>query len=245
MNETCKQKMATATVRTIIVASICAVAIVILVAVTLVPAARETIRGWIYHEPATIGIDGTPYTGKGYIVIDETSHRTLAAAGENAVSVPASLAKLFVIDYALTVAAPNEEVTVSSETLAKVKPGSSLAGIVSGTYQLKDLIAAMLVPSGNDAAYAVADYCGGKGHPDSTSAGERIQAFMVDLASYVAHQGWTHTQLADPSGYDFDAVSTPSEVANVSEKLLAHQWIRNVVKSEHYTIATLSGQRLT
>lgn len=220
------------------------VVIAIFAWVVATPAGRGVIRVWIYPKPTTVGIDGTPYTGKGYVVIDEASQQRIAAVGENTEITPASLAKLFVAEYALAVADPNDEVSVSREALTKAKPGSSLAGIVPGTYRLQDLLAAMLVPSGNDAAYAVAEFCGGKTHPGTAGTDQRIDLFMTDLAEYLKKQGWSHTRINDPSGYDPRAVSTPSEIAAVSEKLLSRQWIRDIVKSQRYAIAPLSGQNL-
>ena len=47
-------------------------------------------------------------------------------------------------------------VDVNQEVLELVPAGSSLANLYAGEYTVKQIMEAMLVPSGNDAAYALA-----------------------------------------------------------------------------------------
>lgn len=74
----------------------------------------------------------------------------------------ASLSKLFAIDYAMTKVKLDDKVEISDELLSLVPEGSSLANLRSGEYTAKQIIQAMLVPSGNDAAYALAYNIGKK-----------------------------------------------------------------------------------
>lgn len=46
------------------------------------------------------------------------------------------------------------------------------------------------MPSGNDAAYVVADYCGGLLSPQAKNSQERINAFMEHLNDYLQEQGY-------------------------------------------------------
>ena len=95
-----------------------------------------------------------------------------ASKGEKDPQLPASLAKLFVVEYALTFARdPDTLVTVSPQSLALVKEGSSMAWIQAREYPLRDLFAAMLVPSGNDARLRGGGLLRGTGFP-----GERPRA---------------------------------------------------------------------
>lgn len=47
----------------------------------------------------------------------------------------------------------------------------------------------MLVPSGNDAAYVVADYCGSILSPQAKNSQERINVFMEHLNNYLQIKG--------------------------------------------------------
>ena len=78
----------------------------------------------------------------------------------------------------------------------------------------------MLVPSGNDAAYVVADYCGSILSPQAKNSQERINVFMEHLNNYLQNQGYENTILYDPSGYDVNALTTVSDLKSVSTHLL-------------------------
>lgn len=78
----------------------------------------------------------------------------------------------------------------------------------------------MLVPSGNDAAYAVADYCGGLLATGKSTTEERIELFMDNLNEYLHKEGYKDTLLYDPSGFDMSALTTTKDLKVVTEHLL-------------------------
>lgn len=100
------------------------------------------------------------YNAKSLILVDLSNDNIFISKRENEQQLPASLAKLFVIEYAATLADLDSIVPANYEAIQLTKPGSSVANIDAKKYFLHNLFAAMLVPSGNDAAYVVADYCG-------------------------------------------------------------------------------------
>ena len=105
-------------------------------------------------------------------------HEIFVSKKENEPQIPASLAKLFVIEYASTLADLDSIVVADYGAISLTKPGSSVAQIKEKEYFLHNLFAAMLVPSGNDAAYVVADYCGGLLSPQAESSQERVRIFI-------------------------------------------------------------------
>ena len=151
---------------------------------------------------------------------------------------PASLAKLFVIEYASTIANLDDIVSVSTEALAMTKAGSSVANIQEKDYFLHNLFAAMLVPSGNDAAYVVADYCGGILSSQADSSEERVRIFMEKLNGYLQENGYKNTVLYDPSGFDMSALTTVLDIKAVVDRLLEKDWFRDIISQHSYT-ATL------
>lgn len=157
---------------------------------------------------------------------------------ENEQQLPASLAKLFVIEFAATIADLDSIVPASYEAISLTKPGSSVADIKTKDYFLHDLFAAMLVPSGNDAAYVVADYCGGILSPQTARGQERIDVFMDNLNIHLQEKGYSNTILYDPSGYDIDALTNVLDLNAVVNQLLEYQWFRDIVSQSSY-IATL------
>lgn len=182
------------------------------------------------------------YQGKSMIAVDITDGEVFAAKNPSEKELPASIAKLFVIDYANTLVDLDEVVMPSAGALAMVKPNSSVADIGEEPYYVKNLYAAMLVPSGNDAAYVLADYVGGKLDPDADTAEDRVAAFLSGLSKYLSEQGYQGTSIHDPSGYDYQASTTASDVEKVSVSLLRFDWFRDIVDKETYVAQLPDGE---
>ncbi|MDY5589069.1 MAG: serine hydrolase [Arcanobacterium sp.] len=203
---------------------------------------KNQIHDWQWNSQHS----GESYNAKSLVVEDLATGKIFVSKCENEPLPPASLAKLFTINYALSVVEPGDIVTAAPEALALVKPGSSVADIQPGSeYSVENLVAAMLVPSGNDAAYVLADYVASRTHPGAIAGQERIGLFLTDLNEYAHAQGWSTTTLNDPSGYDFEGATTVTDLRGVSEKLLKFQWIRNIVAQSSYTATLPSGQSQT
>ncbi len=185
------------------------------------------------------------YNGESFLVVDNASDRVIMSKNKNKTYNPASIAKLFVIDYILTLADKQTIIEVNSDALSLVKRGSSKADLEPMKYDLECLIAAMLVPSGNDAAYALADHFGSIINPKAANLRERIDSFMSSLGEYLKTEGYNDTVLYDPSGYDHDAKTSVMDIKKVSNKLLEHKWIRNIIKSGYYTASLPNGNTIT
>ena len=181
------------------------------------------------------------YNAKSLILVDLSNDEVFISKRENEQQLPASLAKLFVIKYAVTLADLDSIVSANYEAISLTKSGSSVANIKTKEYYLQNLFAAMLVPSGNDAAYVVADYCGGLLSPQAKNSQERINAFMEHLNDYLQEQGYDDTVLYDPSGFDTEARTTALDLKKVVESLLEYQWFRDIVSKSSYK-ATLPDE---
>ena len=184
-------------------------------------------------------------TVKSLILVDLSNDNIFISKRENEQQLPASLAKLFVIEYAATLADLDSIVPANYEAIQLTKPGSSVANIDAKKYFLHNLFAAMLVPSGNDAAYVVADYCGSILSPQAKNSQERINVFMEHLNNYLQNQGYENTILYDPSGYDVNALTTVSDLKSVSTHLLEKQWFRDIVSKSNYTATLPDGSTQT
>lgn len=184
---------------------------------------------------------GQSYGGKSLLVVDRSCNEVVRAKRADKRCVPASLAKLFVIEYATTLAELDDVVNVSEEALALTKPESSVAGLEARPYYLRDLFAAMLIPSGNDAAYAVADYCGGLLKPEAQPGQQRVDVFMEHLRPYLYQQGYEDTVLYDPSGFDAAAYTTAEDLCAVTERLLEYEWVREMVGQLWYAAELPDG----
>ena len=202
--------------------------------------AKQKIESYIY------GINmKDSYNAKSLLLVDLSNNENFMSKNPKEKELPASLAKLFVIEYATTLTDLDDIVKVNQEALSLTKQGSSVANIKAKKYYIHNLFAAMLVPSGNDAAYALADYCGSILSPDSTTSKQRIEIFMDKLNNYLKEQKYTDTILYDPSGYDMDARTTVLDLKKVVERLLENQWFRDIISKVSYTATLPDGSTQT
>ncbi len=185
------------------------------------------------------------YNAKSLVLVDLSNDENFISKRENEQQVPASLAKLFVIDYATTLTNLDDIVYANNEAIALTKQGSSVANIKEKKYYINNLFAAMLVPSGNDAAYVLADYCGSILDPEPKTCKENVKIFMENLNKYLKEQGYEDTILYDPSGFDTEARTTVLDIKKVVKKLLEHQWFRNIISQNLYTATLPDGSRQT
>lgn len=175
------------------------------------------------------------------LIVRERDDRVFFAAAPDKKIVPASIAKLFVLDYALTILDLNEKITPTKEALAMVKPGSSVAWLEPREYTVKDLTAALLLPSGNDAAYALADACGARLQNDAAPGEERVAVFLDGLKKHLAKRGFTSTVIFDPSGYDYEARTDGRDVVRVMEDLRLRPEVRELLGAFSYRCVREDG----
>lgn len=136
----------------------------------------------------------------------------------NAELFPASTTKLLTALYALSVAEPDLEIKVGYEQQL-VAGDSSKAGINYGeAYSLEELIAFMIIPSGNDAAYAIAKGVGATMCRENCSTGEALSAFVMGMNEYAKNVlGLENTFFVTPDGYHDDShVTTLLEMLKIS-----------------------------
>ena len=124
-----------------------------------------------------------PQDALSFSVYDIEQGEYLFYEGDSQFPTVASLTKLFAIDYALSKVNLEDIVEVNQEVLDIVPAGSSLANLKVGEYTVKQIMEAMLVPSGNDAAYALAYYIAKNELGAGYSATEYIDYLRNNLKS--------------------------------------------------------------
>mgnify|MGYP000778240437 FL=1 len=79
------------------------------------------------------------YNAKSLILVDLSNDEVFISKRENEQQLPASLAKLFVIKYAVTLADLDSIVSANYEAISLTKSGSSVANIKTKEYYLQNL----------------------------------------------------------------------------------------------------------
>lgn len=136
----------------------------------------------------------------------------------------ASITKIFTAHVALKYLSPEDEITVGDE-LDMVVWGSSVADLEKGNIlTVEMLIEAMMLPSGNDAAYTLAAAAGRviDGNPE-LSARAAVNVFMAQMNQEARLQGMLNTHFVNPDGiHDPDHYSSMGDLAILGK--LALDW---------------------
>lgn len=152
--------------------------------------------------------------------------------------VPASITKLLTALTALDMM-PEDTVINPGDELELVSSGSSLAYIKTyHSLTLSMLIEGMLLPSGNDAAYATAAGAAryATGNPDM-SGQEAVDYFMKKVNEYAVKLGCTDTHFTVPDGLAYkEHYTTADDLAIIAQKALDNPVI------SHY--ASLSSDKV-
>ena len=158
----------------------------------------------------------------------------------------ASTTKLITSLVALQNAGPEDIFTVGTE-LNLVHSNSSLCYIQKGhQLKLKTLIAGMMLPSGNDAAYTVAVNIAKKhsGNTEMTDA-EATEYFCGLMNEYAASLGCTGTHFVNPDGWDDpEHYSTADDMLIITKEALKNSTLTSVVSTYSRRFYFASGENI-
>ena len=162
----------------------------------------------------------------------------------------ASITKVMTAIVALENAAPDTHVGVS-EYAALI--GESTAGLQAGdSMDLDSALKALLVPSGNDAAQAIAETVGAQMIAANPSLGsDPVEAFVAAMNKKAAEIGCSDTVYENPHGLDDGEFagslhSTASDQAKVAQYAMKMDKIRSIVSGGSTAIeVTRDGEKAT
>ncbi|WP_342600829.1 D-alanyl-D-alanine carboxypeptidase family protein [Psychrobacillus sp. FSL H8-0483] len=125
-----------------------------------------------------------------YAVIDAKTGRLLEGSNVDAELPIASLTKVWTALTVLDNASLDEEVTISSN--AAIQEGSSLYLQAGEVWTVNSLLHGLLLQSGNDAAYALAEHTGGSLEGFTKMMNEKIQLAGLENAHFTNPSGLHH-----------------------------------------------------
>ena len=168
------------------------------------------------------------------------------SSGEQESLYPASITKLFTAYVALKLL-PRDEVVTVGEELSLVQPGSSTAFLAKGhRLSTEMLVEAMLLPSGNDAAYVLATAAGRKLAGEDASAKDAVAAFVEEMNRQAQLLGMKNTHFSNPDGYhQEDHVSTPLDLAKLGEAVAENELICRYCTLFSDSVRFKSGHTIT
>lgn len=183
-------------------------------------------------------------TGQAAIVIDQETGRRLFSKNEQKKIYPASTTKIMTALLALEKGELEETVTAGSE-ITKSDPGESTAFIREGqTLTLKQLLAGLMLPSGNDAARTIAVHISRKVTKNPGLSEDAALAYFAGLMNQKAAElGAGHTHFTNPHGlHNPDHYTTAFDMAVIARAAMEKAAFRDIVSKPVYADRTLTYQ---
>lgn len=122
----------------------------------------------------------------------------------------------------------NDTVTITSKMInvegsdIKLRPGEKIT--------VENLLNGLLIMSGNDTAYSLAEYFGGK------------EKFVLEMNKKVEEIGLKNTHYKDPAGLDDDGYSTAKDLAILAAYNLKNSKFATIVKTTEKTVYSTDGK---
>lgn len=164
---------------------------------------------------------------KSVYLIDVNSAYPLYAKNEDAVVPIASTTKLMTALIARQSYLPTDIITIDEKAAAI--NGSTIQLKKDEQLDVQSLLTGLLLPSGNDAAMALADHMG-------------FDQFVMAMNKQAAYLGMTNTLFKDPAGLDDTGHSSAHDLAVLASYVLRDDVIRSIVKTQQATIVSKDGK---
>lgn len=140
---------------------------------------------------------------------------------------PASTAKIVTALTALRSARPEDVVTIQDSDVVDPAVESNMGLRTGDTVTVHDLLVGLFLPSGNDAANALARFTGER-LPDNGQP--PLQRFIAEMNAEAARIGMTQSHFVNPSGDDAEGqVVTAHDLGVAARALLAEPALRPIV----------------
>ncbi|HEX6797096.1 MAG TPA: serine hydrolase [Ktedonobacterales bacterium] len=128
----------------------------------------------------------------------------------------------------------DQMVTIGADAAALAAPGNSYMGVSQGEkISLLDLLYGLLLPSGNDAAVAIADAIGGN-----------VPNFVAMMNARAQQLGLTHTHFANPHGLDAPGhYTTARDLATLATVAMRNPTLMKITSTYGYKIPATSTHK--
>ncbi len=182
------------------------------------------------------------------VLYDYTDDCLLFSKGADESRYPASTTKLLTAIVALLYCDEDEEVAVTQEALDFVMYDASRARLEAGMrLTLRTALEALLLPSGGDAAYVIAEHVGRRLEPDRTlTTKEAVDIFCEEMNRIARALGAQNSHFINPDGYpNTQHTSTAYDILLIAREAYTFATIREIVATPSVTRTLLSGETIT
>lgn len=204
-------------------------------------------RGRAVYACHTVGDE--PIYGDAYCLYRPATGEELHSCRSAEHHAPASTVKLLTALTAMDYCDYDEEVCVGGE-ISLIARDASRAWLKEGDrLSVRQLLYAMLLPSGNDAAYALATFCGNKllSREDNRldSYKQSVACFMEAMNEKAAALGAADSYFVNPDGYDNSRqYSTPQDLARIAAAFCADEELLAIASTFRIREQWLNGREV-
>jgi D-alanyl-D-alanine carboxypeptidase (penicillin-binding protein 5/6) len=185
--------------------------------------------------------DYSAYPDMGVLIYEVSSGEILTQSNTDKTYYPGSITKVLTALTAMDYLDLDTELTVTQEELDLVQANSSLAYLEAGEeLTFKQLLYALLLPSGNDAAKVIAVNAGAVILDDSSASTEACyEAFVEEMNRKAQEIGMTSSHFSNSDGYDdTDNYSTAQDLILLGEAAVSNDTIKEIVATKHIYVRT-------
>jgi serine-type D-Ala-D-Ala carboxypeptidase (penicillin-binding protein 5/6) len=185
-----------------------------------------------------IEVTGAPrgVKAKGAVLADATTGQVLWGRGLNTERPMASVTKVMTALVVLDSGKLDQEIRVPQAAFNYAwKYGGETAGLYPGDeLTAQELLEALLLPSGADAAYTLAN-----------AYGPGLNAFIARMNATAARMGLTHTHFTSPDGLPYptetSTYSTPSDLLTLGLAAMRFPVFRSIVDQQFFHLPKARG----
>ena len=165
------------------------------------------------------------------ILIDTTTGQTVYEKESNTKQYPASLTKILTAIITLEECQLTDSVKVSENAVMSIPAGSSIGYFQAGeTVTVEQLLHALLLPSGNDAANILAEHIAGSN-----------ASFAAMMNTKAKELGANDSNFVNPHGlHDENHYTTAHDLAVIAKYAMQNETFRKIVSTKTYTMPNTS-----
>ena len=174
-----------------------------------------------------IATEGDASNFESAVVIDISTGKILYEKNADKQIYPAGLMKLMTGLVAIEKTSSTEKVKVSNNEFFSETPGSLDVVLHPGEeISIRDLLFALFLKSGDDAALALAEHISGS-----------VSSFTDEMSKLSEEIGCTGSVWKGPNNYYGDGtLTTAGDLAIIAKELYSHPLFRSIIESDTYTI---------
>ena len=185
--------------------------------------------------------DLSGYDGIGIYAVETNSGEVLVEQNAHEKMYPGSITKVMTVIVTLDACENlSEKVTITDEMLDMLGYNSSTADLKVGEeLTVEDLIYAALIPSGNDAAIALAVHSGEKMLETGQQTKECYDAFIKAMNEKAAKIGMSESHFANADGYDdYNNYSTAYDIFLLGREAVKSEIITKAASQKQINVTT-------